>query len=112
MNLFQVLPGSPPSPEPDSPLPFEIFDLSKRYDIYCSMPGEDRLYENVKIIGIRTFEKTNSDFGRSSIGGYLEIESENGAHMMIQHVRINLICKHGSAPQFKVLKVRNSGPEF
>lgn len=111
MSLFRDKPGVSPSSEPD-PIPVEIFDLSKRYDIYCSIPSEDRLYEDVKIVGIRTFQKRKNDFGSSLIGGYIEIEAANGVRMMIQHVRINMICEHGSQPVFKVLRVRNSGPEY
>jgi hypothetical protein len=110
MSLFRNPPGPPASPEPDDPnrLPVETFDLSKRYDIYCSVPGEDRLYESVKIVGIRTFQKPKNEYGGALISGYLEIESVNGARMMIQNIRINLICEHGSAPEFTVLRVRNS----
>jgi hypothetical protein len=99
---------SPETPEPDSPIPVILIDPSKRYDIYCSIPGEDRLYEDVKIIAIRTFEKKKQEFGMALLGGYLEIETRNGARMMIPHIRMHMICEHGSQPEYKVLRVRKS----
>lgn len=109
MSLFKNPRGEQPeSPEPDSPIPVSVFDLSKRYDLYCSTPSEDRLYGNVKIIGIRTFEKKKQDFGMALIGGYLEIETDNGARMMIPHLRLYMICEHGSQPDYKVLRIRKT----
>lgn len=109
MSLFKNPRGeSPEAPEPDSPIPVTLFDLSKRYDIYCSIPGEDRLYEDVSIVAIRTFEKKKQEFGMALIGGYLEVETRNGARMMIPHIRMYMICEHGSEPQYKVLRVRKN----
>jgi hypothetical protein len=85
-----------------------LIDPSKRYDIYCSIPSEDRLYEDVKIVAIRTFEKKKQDFGMALIGGYLEIETSNGARMMIPHIRMYMICEHGMQPKYKVLRVRKN----
>src|SRR4051812_37583037 len=50
----------------------------KRYDVYCSLIGEDRVYENVRFVGIRTFDEV-CGFPRISVTGFLEIEAENGA---------------------------------
>jgi hypothetical protein len=99
------------SPEPDGGIPVSVIDLSKRYDIYCYLPGEYRLYENVRVLGIKSFEATKHKFGTSVIGGYIEIEAENGVRMMIQSVRINMICEHGSEPIYKVLRGRQSGDD-
>jgi hypothetical protein len=96
----------PEKPEGDKSLPVTLFDLSKRYDIYCSIPGEDRLYEDVSIVAIRTFEKRKQEFGMSLLGGYLEIETRNSARMMIPHMRMYMICEHGTQPDYKVLRVR------
>lgn len=101
--------GSPEIPEPDSPIAVTLFDLSKRYDIYCSLPGEDRLYEDVRIVAIRTFEKKKQDFGMALIGGgYLEIEGSSGARMMIPHMRMYMICEHGTQPDYKTLRIRKN----
>ena len=63
MSLFKSPKGGQPlSPEPDGYLPVTLFDLSKRYDLYCSTPSEDRLYEDVAIIGIRTFQRQNPSY--------------------------------------------------
>jgi hypothetical protein len=89
---------------PDDSIPVSVLDLSKRYDLYCSTHGEDRLYENVQIVGIRTFEKKKHEYATALIGGYLELESPNGTRMMIPHLRIYLICEHGAEPAYKVLR--------
>jgi hypothetical protein len=109
MSLFQKPKGqTPEAPEPDGPIPVTLIDPSKRYDIYCSIPGEDRLYEDVRIVGIRTFEKKKQDFGMALIGGYLELEARSGARMMIPHLRMYMICEHGSQPDYKVLRTRKN----
>jgi hypothetical protein len=112
MSLFKkpnvVLPMNP---DRDSPIPVTLFDLLKRYDIYCSIPGEDRLYEDVRIISIRTFEKKKQDFGMALIGGYLEVEARSGTRMMIPHMRMYMICEHGSPPDYKVLRIRKNDPD-
>jgi len=100
---------SPEAPKPpSSPIPVTIFDLSKRYDIYCYIPSEDRLYEDVQVVGIRAFEPKKNEFATALIGGYIEIEARNGTRMMIPHIRIYMICEHGSQPTYKVLRVRKS----
>lgn len=45
------------------------------------------------------------------IGGYLEIETRQGARMMIPHMRMFMICEHGSRPDYKVLRIRQSDSE-
>jgi hypothetical protein len=113
MNIFKTPMGNshevPKSPEPGSSIPVTIFDLSKRYDIYCYIPSEDRLYEDVRIVGIKTFESKKNDFMTALIGGYIEIEADNGARMMIPHIRVYMICEHAAQPAYKVLRIRKSG---
>jgi hypothetical protein len=93
MPLFTTQkPPAPPAPEfPSVPL-----DLSLSYDIYVNTGFENRLYENVKIIGHRAFP--------GMFGGYLEIEAANGARMTIPPFGIELVCQHGVQPVFKVLR--------
>ncbi len=113
MSLFSNPRGEPlGSGGTGDPIPVAVFDLSKRYDLYCSIISEDRLYENVQIIGIRTFEQKKHEFATALIGGYLEIEAHNGTRMMIPHLRIYMICEHGSEPAFKTLRVRNPDNDF
>lgn len=100
----------PPEPPklPDGAIPVATIDLSKRYDCYCSTPGEDRLYEDVRVIGIRSFEPKKLEYMNALLGGYLELEAQNGARMMIPHYRIYMICEHGSQPSYKVLRIRKA----
>jgi hypothetical protein len=95
-------------PQPDNPTPVSVIDLSKRYDIYCYIPSEDRLYEDVQIVGIKTLEPPKNQFANALIGGYIEIEARNGTRMMIPHIRVYMICEHGAQPAYKVLRVRKS----
>jgi hypothetical protein len=60
-----------------SSIPVTQFDLSVRYDIYCTLGCEERLYEGVRIVGVRTFDRLTEFSG--AIGGLLEIEAANGA---------------------------------
>ena len=80
-------------------------DLSKRYDLYCSTPSEDRLYEDVRIVGIRTFER-KTEYSSGLIGVHIELEARDGTRMMIPHLRMYMICEHGAKPVYKVLRVR------
>jgi hypothetical protein len=111
MSLF----GNPrtgseqPSEEPNSGPPFLAVDISKRYDIYCTIQGEDRLYEDVKVVAIRTFEPKSPIKGL--VGGYLEVESTDGARMLLPGIRMYLICEHGVQPRYKVLRKRNIDEE-
>ena len=93
-------------PEPDEAIPVALLDLSKRYDLYCSTPSEDRLYEDVRIVAIRTLERKKNEYATALLGGYLEIEAQDGARMMVPHIRMYMICEHGSKPAYKVLRVR------
>ena len=89
-------------------LKLSVLDLSKRYDIYQAARSEERLYENVKLIGFKTLEDIPEEepttFGnrprlprlRSTFGSYLEIEAVFGSRMLIAMHGIQLICEHGS----------------
>lgn len=77
-------------------------DFSKRYDIYCHFFGEERLYENVRIVGIRTMEKQRPH--SVVIGGYIEIEDLERKRVMIPQLHINVLCEHGVEAGYKVLR--------
>jgi hypothetical protein len=62
---------------------------------------EQRLYQNVKLTGIRTFDKI-TQFS-SALGGLLEIEAGDGTRMLIPQHGIQMICEHGAQPKYKVL---------
>ena len=83
-------------------IPVAQFDISQRYDIYCTLGLEQRLYEGVRIMGVRTFDKI-TDFS-GVFGGLLELEAANGARMMIPQHGIQMICPTGSQPIFRVLR--------
>ena len=86
----------------------KLLDISKRYDVYCNTSGEDRLYENVKLVGIRTLEPQRHQFSTALIGSYIEIEGPDGSRLMIPGLRIYMMCEHGMNPVYKVLRVRKT----
>lgn len=72
--------------------------------------SEERLYENVRFIGIRTFERpTEYSLG---LGGFLEVEATDGARILIPQFGIQLMCEHGAKPVYKILRTwgRRHGP--
>jgi hypothetical protein len=77
-------------------------DLEKRYDIYHCVPHEERLYENVKLVGLRSMREQAERL--SGIGSFLEIETLFGSRMFISTYGIHLICEHGTKPMFKVFR--------
>ncbi len=91
----------------ENPIPVTPFDVRRRYDIYCSLVGEERLYENIKLAGIRTFDRI-TQFSSGALGGLLEIEASDGTRMLIPQHGIQMICEHGAKPKYKVL--RSWGP--
>ncbi len=104
MSLFKsAKPEGITAPKIESAIPVSQIDLASRYDIYCSFMGEERLYEGVKITGIRTLDRI-SDFGSALIGGFVEIEASNGARMMIPCHMIQMLCDHGMKPAYRVLR--------
>lgn len=105
MSLFKA---SKVPPDAEGAMPVNAFDLSKRYDLYASTPSEDRVYQDVKIVGIRSFDPVKGRYGSAIIGGYLEIEAPNGTRTMIPAMRLYMICEHGSEATYKVLRVRKT----
>jgi hypothetical protein len=85
-----------------SPIPLEHLDVTKRYDLYCFFPREERLYENVKFIAVRTFDDISKHF--AAIGGFVEIEAIDGTRMMLKSCNIHALCEHGAKPKFTILK--------
>lgn len=99
-----------PEPPPDGSIPILAIDLFKWYDLYCRALAEDILYEDVKILGIRTFERMRQ-YSSGLIGGYIEIQARDGTRMMISHHQVRMICEHGTQPKYKALRVRKSGDD-
>src|SRR5262249_16662961 len=108
-NSRQKLPS--PQPEATSQIPITQVDLSKRYDIYCADINHDRVYEDVRFVGIRTFERT-SEFSSGLVDGFLEIEAVNGSRWLIPNFGIGLICEHGTEPVFRVLRHRRNSRDY
>ncbi len=106
MSLFKRPRVESPEP-PDGTIPITAIDLTKRYDLYCSTRSDDRLYEDVRIIGIRTFERMRQ-YSSGLIGGYIEIEARDGTRMMISYHLLRMICEHGSQPKYKVLRIHKT----
>ncbi len=113
MGLFnnprQKLPASPPVTE--SQIPIAQIDLSKRYDIYCADAIHDQLYENVRFVGIRTFDRV-SEYSSGLLGGFLELEAVDGSRWLIPSFGIQLICEHGAQPMFSVRRQRRSARDL
>jgi hypothetical protein len=106
MGLFRSNAKQPPEPPSSAnQLPVAPFEFNKRYDVYCSVFEEERVYENIKFVGIRTFEPL-PQVTLALIGGYLEIETASGARLFIPSFGIKLICDHGTQPEFKMLQPR------
>lgn len=104
MGLFHSRkpPVSPP-PVPAARIPVSQIDLNKRYDVYCCLSKEERLYENVRFLGIRTFDRIG-EFSSGLIGGFLEIEAANGSTILLPNFGIQMICEHGTKPTYRVMK--------
>jgi hypothetical protein len=110
MGLFDFLKshsGQSPSssqPQREEQIPIAQVDLSKRYDVYCFVGYEDRLYRNIRFVCIRTFEKMPSH-ASFPLCAYFEIEAVDGARMLISTYNIQLICEHGVEPVFETLRI-------
>lgn len=92
---------------PSDQIPITPIDLSKRYDVYSTEYSHDRLYEGVRFVAIRTFDRI-SQYSSGLVGGYLEIEVADGAKCLIPSFGIRLICEHGTQPAYKVLRRRRN----
>jgi len=92
----------PEDKEMGNAIPIASIDLAKRYDIYYSAISEDRLFENVRILGIKTLERMTK-FSSGLLGGWIEVEASNGTKMMIRNHGIHMICEAGSIPVYKVI---------
>ena len=112
MSWFRV---RSPLPSPQSaetqPIPVAHFDLSKRYDVYFSGGGEDRVYENVRFLGIRTFDAI-TEFSSGLVNGYLEIEAIDRLRLLIPQYGIQLMCEHGAEPAYRLLRRWNNGSDY
>ena len=108
MAIFKK-PRGRPEPEAEDPLPVSPLDFSKRYDIYCVYIEEERVYENMRIVALRTMEKPRA-FGSSVIGGYIELEDPDGKRVLVPHLHIHMLCEHGQAPDTS-FSARECGPK-
>jgi hypothetical protein len=88
--------------EKRSGLTITQLDLEKRYDIYQCVHNEERLYENVKFVGLRSIEEKSGYV--SVLGSYIELETVFGSRMLISAYGMHLICEHGTKPAFKVYR--------
>ncbi len=85
-----------------SPLPVQHLDITKRYDIYCWTNREERVYEDVKLLSVKTLDDI-SQF-RTRLGEYLEIEARDGTKGLIPKMRIQDLYEHGVRPVYKVVQ--------
>ena len=88
MKFFNSRPPEPPRRQMESTngIPILQIDLSKRYDVYCSTAGDERLYEDVKFVCMRTFVPTLGPHPHM-ITDFLEIESADGSRSLIPEIR-------------------------
>lgn len=107
MSLFKpqkpVLPSFPEPKVIEDNIPVVQFDLSKRYDLYCCIYDENRIYENVKIIGLRTLER-RTEFSSGTLGAYLEVEAADGTRCFVPQFHISSMCEHGAPLVYQVIK--------
>jgi hypothetical protein len=89
---------------PDRVLPILPVELTKRYDVYIREPEHDRLYENVRFVCLRTFDRITEYSG--TLSSYLEIESSDGTRCLIPTLQITAICEHGVTLATKILRRR------
>ena len=85
------MPDSHKSNPPDRPerpkkplnqLSIAHFDLSKRYDIYCWTANQERLFENVRLAIMRTFNRGIGGMS-FSYGDYLELEAGDTSKIVV-----------------------------
>jgi hypothetical protein len=112
MSLFKKPKPEPKKAEPepdkssDPRLPILPIDLAKRYDVYCNYQYEERIYEDMLLVAIRTYESKQYP-GSAVLGGYIELEARDGKRMMVPSVHIRLLCEHGAHPTYKIVRSAN-----
>ena len=99
------------STEPANGIPILQVDLSKRYDVYCAARGHDRLYEDVRFVCMRTFDRITESM-HYMMCDFLEIESADGTRSFLPKFGIQLVCEHGAQPAFKVLRRRHDSSDW
>jgi hypothetical protein len=87
-----------------SAIPVAPVDLDKRYDVHVTVQGEERVYEDMRFVGIRTFDRMTNEYSSGLIGGFLEIEARDGSRLLIPTFGIQLLCEHGTQPAYKVTR--------
>ena len=80
-------------------VPVRPFDTSKRYDIYHGLQSATRIFRDVRLVGIRTCDAI-TEYSTGAIGGLFELEAADGTHFLIPQYSIELMCEHGSVPQY------------
>ena len=103
MGFFNSQPQQQPQSS-DRVLPLLPVDLTKRYDICMRDLEHDRLYENVRFVCLRTFDRI-TEFS-TAFSSYLEIESLDGTRCLIPTLHITAICEHGVKVETKLLRRR------
>ena len=93
-----------PKPDPGIALPLCNLDLDQRYDVYTGWSGRARLYKNVKINGLRVFQKIT---GFTS-SGLIELEDVDGDKVMILASLVSMVTEAGVEPK---CKLPDSSPE-
>lgn len=84
-----------------SPFPTEHLDPAKRYDIYCYVSKECRLYANVRLIALKVMgDIREGGFAHIS---FLEIEASDGTRALIPLIPIHAICEHGTKLIYEVV---------
>ena len=103
MGLFTPPPPKPVPPPPPAAIPVLPVDVNKRYDVYCSVSGEERVYDDVRFVCVRTFDRI-TEFSAGYIHGFFEVEAANGTRVLIPSLGIQMICEPGTEPAFRVIR--------
>ncbi len=107
MGLFGSKPQPPQPPSPDKGLPVLPIDLTKRYDVYLRDGTHERLYENIRFVSLRSFDRI-TDFSPGTLSCYLEIEALDGTQCLIPTIQITAVCAHGVKMASMLLRRKNS----
>lgn len=107
MSLFRPRRPAPPPPtrrpRPGA-LPLTPLDTAKWYDVYCTVAGEERVYEEVRFVGRRTLDPVTQY--SSGLSGFLEIEASDGTRALVPQFGVHLVCECGPQPAYRVLRPR------